>query len=240
MTESRTRDSALRAYQRIERRFFESLRKKLSKNLLLYCVTGSLARREVYAGWSDIDILLIIRKYDHSFFRKLNEALSDNDSGIKIGTTIYSAREYARTDIFFDPKSQYSLELIRSGVYKPRHINALTVDQLRPHPGVIPWFDAVNLTRLLHELKRNLIGFERTKERAVYKSIITILKILALQKGTTSASYDDTITNAREILGYSHYLPTVEDVAYEKSPISQRHMAYIAFISWLENTLYKR
>jgi hypothetical protein len=231
-------DLTTEKYIEVEEQFRTKLLNHLGDRVILYCITGSLNHKTIIPGWSDVDILLLIDKYDSHFFESLNECLNDNKSGIKIGTTFYSIKEYKRTDIFFDPKSQFSLELIKRGVYKPQIINERVVEILESNKNVIEWFDSVNLTRLLFDLKRGITSFLDANERSLYKCVITILKILVYREGIMSLSYEDTIRHSRNILSYPHLLPTPEDVAYNKTDYMERRDAYIDFIVWLENRLY--
>lgn len=225
-------------YLKAEEQFRTRLIERLNNRIVLYCVTGSLNHNTIIPGWSDIDVLLLIDEYDGSFFESLNECLNKNDSGIKIGTTFYSIKEYERTDIFFDPKSQFSLELIKRSIYKPHIIDKKIIDGLEYNKNVIEWFDSVNLTRLLFDLKRGITSFPDTNERSIYKCVITILKILVYREGVMSLSYEDTIKHSHDILSYPYSLPTPEEVAYNKTDSAQRKNAYIDFIVWLENRLY--
>jgi len=52
----------LEKYQKVENDFFNFLDSRLSNELLFYCVTGSLARKNIIANWSDIDILIVFNE----------------------------------------------------------------------------------------------------------------------------------------------------------------------------------
>jgi predicted nucleotidyltransferase len=220
-------------HEKVEEAFFREVQDKLGDNLALYCVTGSLARKDIIAGWSDVDVLVIIKQYTPEVFTAIGAALAANKTDIKIGTTIYSAEEFAKTEIFFDPKSQYSLELIRAGIYNPRFTDP-KLDPFEPKADVIGWFDSVNLTRLLFDLKRGVISGNPEEERAMYKNMITIFKILLYKKGDLSVGYDETVTKARDILLYTEKIPTVEEIMTDKNAFKERLRNYIDFIVWLE------
>ena len=227
------------SYEQVENTFRKRLVELLGNQILLYCVTGSLGRNQIIPGWSDIDVFVIINEYNPQILQFLHDALSDNKSGIKIGVTIYSVKEYQHTDIFFDPKSQFTLELIKQGLYKPLIADPSITNALYAKKNVVQWFDSINLTRLLFELKRNLLDFNRGKERTVYKNIITILKILIYRRGIMCLSYTDTLVNAKEILKYPYCLPEVEEVAFPNTNIDDRYKSYIKFIVWLEDSLHR-
>lgn len=224
-------------YLKTEAQFRETLTDYLRDRIVLYCITGSVNHKTIIPGWSDIDILLLIDKYDNYFFDSLNACLGKNKSGIKIGATFYSVKEYGRTDVFFDPKSQFSLELIKQGVYKPIIVNKQILERLEHNKNVIEWFDSVNLTRLLFDLKRGITDFSSANERSLYKCVITILKILVYREGIMSLSYRDTIQNSYNILSYPHALPMPEEVAYDDTNALVRRDSYIDFIVWLERKL---
>lgn len=227
-------------YELIENTFREKLFGLLENKIALYCVTGSLGRQDIIPGWSDIDVLIIIDTYTPRVFEALHQALADNISGIKIGVSVFSIKEYNHTDIFFDPKSQFTLEMIKQGIYKPFIFDSSILDSLHTKKNVVQWFDSINLTRLLFELKRNLIDFNQSKERVVYKNIITIVKILVYRHGTMCLSYADTLIAAQNILHYPYHLPAVEDVAFMPINLKKRYTSYIQFVVWLEDSLYKQ
>ena len=61
-------------YFKCEEKFFANLTLVENNNILFYCVTGSLARNDLTLGWSDIDIILVIKKFTPQLFVNLKVA----------------------------------------------------------------------------------------------------------------------------------------------------------------------
>src|SRR3989344_4457129 len=95
-------------YIKTEEQFYKALSSSILKDICLYCVTGSLGRDEVIPGWSDIDVLIVIKDYKKTTFECINNALSKINSGIKIGTTTFSIEEFNH-QYFKDPKTYVSV-----------------------------------------------------------------------------------------------------------------------------------
>ena len=65
-------EKGIAEYEKIEETFFRNIRDSLGENLALYCVTGSLARKDIIPGWSDIDILVVIKQYSFEIFTAIS------------------------------------------------------------------------------------------------------------------------------------------------------------------------
>src|SRR5699024_8448747 len=78
----------------------------LQDNLMLFMVTGSAGIGKIHEGWSDIDILIVTKSYIIDDIRKIQKVIRKL-SDIKIGTTIYSQKEFENNMIY--GKTMYSL-----------------------------------------------------------------------------------------------------------------------------------
>lgn len=164
-------------YLNIEKNFFECLKSQLKDNLLFYCVVGSLGRSDVITGWSDIDIVLVVKEYSESILKIINFAVKNNSKIVKIGITLYAAGEFVKK-AYQDPKTIHYIGLILNKTYKPR-VCAPRIKLKLPSANRIKLFDSVDFTKILHALKRELLlGREQYDEKKAYKMVIALLKIL--------------------------------------------------------------
>ena len=229
----------LKQYQKIEENFFEFLNSKLSNELLFYCVTGSLARESIIAEWSDIDILIVFIEYNEKVFETLSAALKNNKSNIKIGTTFYSIDEFIAKNIFKDPKTICSLELINSGIYNPRKCKKHIFNNIKKIVDLnfSSWSSVISFAMILHEYKRALLSYENIDEKKVYKLLNTLLKILLMQKGLKVLSYEDVLNEAKGSLeGFDFKIELPQKILKNKEDVNMRKKEYIKILNWLKNT----
>jgi len=231
----------LAKYQKIENDFFYHLESELAGDLLFYCVTGSLARKSIKPNWSDIDILIVFANYSEKIFNVLSSALDNNKSGVKIGTTFYSIDEFTAKNIFKDPKTIYSLELIKSGVYNPRKCCNIVIDEIDKlvDPDFSNWSSIISFTMLLHEYKRALLPCGDIDEKKVYKLLNTLLKILLRRKGIVALSYENVLNEAKNNLsGFNFNLVSPEDITRDKESVNKRKKEYIKILNWIKKYKY--
>jgi len=216
-------------YNTVEKNFFNRLRKELGSDILLYCLVGSLGRQDVVCGWSDIDILIVIKKYTCDILEKINKTIAGNNKDIKIGITLYTYKDFINNK---DPKTIHYIESILNNIYHPRIIdNKLKLTY--PNLSTIKVFDWVDFTQLTHTLKRELLLLERYDEKKTYKIIIALLKILLRSKGITEFSgYTDVIMKTNKELGQFD-LKTPSEIMSSPDMKNERFHSYIAFLQWL-------
>ena len=231
----------LEKYQKVENNFFNFLDSRLSNELLFYSVTGSLARKNIIANWSDIDILIVFNEYNEKIFKTLTSALKNNNSNIKIGTTFYSIDEFVSKNIFKDPKTVCALELIKKGVFEPRKCDKIVFNKIEKliNPSFDYWSRVISFTMILHEYKRALIPYADIDEKKVYKSLNTLLKILLKQKGIEALNYEDVLKGANSYLeGFNFDIVLPEIIIEDKNGISLRKKEYIKILNWLKKYKY--
>lgn len=223
-------------YIKTEVQFYESLLLSIKEEICLYCVTGSLGRNETIPGWSDIDVLIVIKDYKKVTFESINNALSKINSGIKIGTTIFSLEEFNH-QYFKDAKTYVSINLIESGRYKPRIITP-EIKLVRADEVLNKYMDIVCFSVCSHNLKRSLLKIDDYDENKVYKLIIVLLKITLSRLGIVAMGYKDTLAKASKYIpNFDIKIPEPEKIMAEPKNKTERYAIYFSILKWLdENT----
>lgn len=229
-----SKEKELKRYLAVEEAFFARITQDFSDEIVLYCITGSLGRKDIIAGWSDIDILLVVRNYSAGLFASVLKAIEANDSGIKIGLTLYSVSEF-NSGLFKDPKTYHSLKLIHDGIFTPRIFKREKIQLTTPEKSMIETFDSIDFTKVLHELKRELLKGEWFDETKTYKYITLLLKILLRRRGIYCLGYRHTFNEAlRSLKGFSFKFSSPEEILTSPNLKERRYQTYIAFLNWLK------
>lgn len=220
------------SYIKKEELFFQALSATADKDVYLYCNTGSLGRGEVIPGWSDIDVLLVIKKYNKAIFEHINTALKKTGDDIKIGLTVFSLEEFNHA-YFKDSKTYISIRLIREGYYQPR---IMKPEIQLPHQNKIvkKYMDISDFSRLSHDIKRELLKKENYDEKKVYKLTIILLKICLYRKGIIALGYKEAIASAiKNLPGFEIKIPEPEAIFTDSGGKSERYQIYLKILEWL-------
>lgn len=211
-----------------EKDFFDEVNKKLGNKIVLYCVTGSLARDEIIPSWSDIDILMVLSdNYDHNTISMIKDAREK--SKIKIGITIYTIEEFY-SDIHKDPKTYHAINLIKKGLYVPKIITSkINIDKI--NLSRIKVLDSVEFSKIIHDIKREFLLFPEFNEQKILKGIYTIMKIICRMKDCEPVGYKDTIECYNKLLQGQAFDITPEVIIKNKIDISERLERYYHFIN---------
>jgi predicted nucleotidyltransferase len=223
-------------YKETEDAFFGCLKKNLKENLLFYVVTGSVSRGDIIPGWSDIDVLVVIKEYNRKNSSIINKALSKNSSGIKIGLTLFSFNDFKNTKLFKDPKTLYSIDLIDQEICKPKIIDKKIKSSINRVKKTSLWYSGDSLAGIIHGYKRALFPINHYDEKIVYKKLNTILKIILKQKGITVHGYSDVLNMAKSKLkGLNIKFKTPIYIMKNPDTSLKRYNEYIEFLAWLED-----
>ncbi len=222
-------------YQKIEERFYKILTSGLKKRLALYCLTGSLARKDIILGWSDIDILLVFDTLNEEVVKGVKFALEETKSPVKIGLTFYSTEEF-NSVLYKDPKTYQAINLICQNAYKPRILS----DKIKLTPNYnTEAFDNVDICKALHTIKRELIlGNKHYNEDKVSKLAFMILKIYLRNKKIYVLGYKNILEEAKKSLGDSVFLPLPAQIINNPGDKAKRYLIYIKFLNWVDQHQY--
>jgi predicted nucleotidyltransferase len=223
-------------YTKTEGQFYEILLSSIKDEICLYCVTGSLGRNEIIPGWSDIDVLIVIKDYKKATFESISNALLKINSEIKIGTTIFSVEEFNH-QYFKDAKTYVSIKFIEVDYYKPR-VMTPEIKLVKANEVLNKYMDIVCFSGCSHDLKRSLLKIDGYDENKVYKLIIVLLRIMLSRRGIVAVGYKDTLVKAYEhIPNFDIKIPEPEKIMAEPEKKTERYTIYFGVLKWLdENT----
>jgi len=239
---STTNPVLVNKYYTLEKIFFNDLSSSLKGDLIFYCVTGSLARGDIIPGWSDIDLLLVLKKYNKKTFIAISNALSQNKTNIKIGLTFYVYEEFV-SSFFKDPKTLHTIELIKRDIYKPkifdRHIEKI-INKNNYHDLSL-WYDVVSFSRILHRYKRSLLPANNYDEKKTFKLLGTLLKIILRQLDIPAFGYKEIFKLSRKNLkDFNINFKQPEYIIRHPDTSLSRYANYIKFLDWLKNYPYAK
>ena len=189
-------------YQEYINKYVNEIRDTLKDELLLVLIIGSSCSDEVIENWSDIDSILVLKKYD---FRTIDIIKKiSNSYPVKIGTTIYDKREFEEKNI--DPKTIYHLYLLKNKLidlqYKSNDIKIPDIEFKDVYDSHLPY-----LYWRLHIYKRNFLYDTLTKEqiKSVFKTTYLIMKAILIIDGEKPKNYRDVFTTFSKKYNYQYY-----------------------------------
>ncbi len=192
----------MNSYQNVIDRYVKNMKEELKEELELLLIIGSSSSSKVIPGWSDIDVILVVSEYNFDLVEKIKEI--SNSYEVKIGTTIYSKREFIEKNI--DPKTYYHLYLLQSGKiqlqYKKSDIELpnITYDDIyATHYPYLLW--------RLHIYKRNFLYNELTKEqiKGLYKTTYLIMKAILIIDKELPRNYEEVFKLFSEKYHFDYY-----------------------------------
>jgi hypothetical protein len=223
-------------YTKCEEKFFNSLMKYESGNVLFYCVTGSLARKDIIVGWSDIDVILVVKNYSLNWFKNLKKAIIQTNYSLKIGTTTYSLEEFNHSDMKI-PNTYISMSLVRNGVYTPRIHDEQVILPFVDNKKLLK-MDLFDIPKFTHAIKRELLEGSNMDEKKVYKTSISLMKIFLKKKGISTYGYKETIDNFKKEFGLEKNLLEYPEVILSGNTTQEKRMSnYITFLNWVRINL---
>ncbi len=175
-------------YSSVISNYVKRMKSELNNELSLLLVIGSSCSSKVIIGWSDIDVILVIRNYNFKIVDKIKNI--SKDFPVKIGTTIYSEKEFISKKI--DPKTYYHLYLLKN-----KKIELQYVKENFPIPDIS--FEEIKNTHVpylnwrMHIYKRYFLYDNLNKEqvKALYKMTYLIMKAILILGGYTPKNYDE-------------------------------------------------
>lgn len=208
--------------------FYDEVKTILKRNLMLFMVTGSAGIGKIHKNWSDIDILIVTRYYNISDIKRINEVIN-RLYNIKIGTTIYSQKEFSNGMI--DGKTMYSLlNVYAKNLYfnyynKKLKIPIITLEMMKQkHIMLLPDY--------IHKLKR-LVYVNDYDKKAIIKTMNLIMKIYVVQKNIIPKEYEDVFSKFSSLYNFENFNITGE---LNSNVISIEFENYIKkFIEFISN-----
>lgn len=224
-------------YEKKERQFYELLTSAIQDEILLYCVTGSLARNDVIPEWSDIDILLVIKSYTPSLMEEISDALRATGGEIKIGISIFSLEEFNHK-YFKDSKTYISIALLKQEHYKPRIIDSSVLLQEQDN-ALKKYMNMYDFARFSHDMKRELLqNQEKYDEKKVYKLAMILFKIALFENNVITFGYAETLQRTNEIfVGLAERLVTPEVIMGIPESKAKRYNDYVHIFEWLRKNI---
>ena len=209
-------------------KFYKEIKNILQDNLMLFMVTGSAGIGKIHEGWSDIDILIVTKSYIIDDIRKIQEVIRKL-SDIKIGTTIYSQKEFENNMI--DGKTMYSLLNLHSNNLHLNYYNTklripvITLNMMKQkHLALLPDY--------VQKLKR-LVYINKYDKKTIIKTMNLIMKIYVVQKNIIPKEYEDVFSKFSYLYNFKEF-----DISKELNlnDISKEFEDYLKkFIEFISN-----
>jgi adenylate kinase family enzyme len=177
-------------YSEIIYKFCNSCKELLTNNLKLILLHGSCQRATVISGFSDIDLILVVKINDQKVRKILNKIINNCNTNIKIGTTVYSLDEILALHI--DGKTLLALYKLKyksiSALYLANDISLPVIDY-----GMIIQRCKSALPEQIHTLRRLL--YSQNCSDSYYDNLFKvtshIMRMLLLICKIDPDSYED-------------------------------------------------
>lgn len=215
-------------YEKTDQKLFERISARMGDNLRFYCATGSYGRNKILPGWSDIDILLVLREYGPTTFAEIGQTLNELRGPIKIGLTIFSVEEFTRPS----PKSSrtcLAINAILDGKFTPR-LQAPEIQLTYVPIAAIRTANKTEFARVFHDLKREMLRLQECDERKICKFMTIILKIILQEREICADSYEDVSDSMLIFKELGFEFVTPEEILKHPEKKSKRFLTYIDFV----------
>lgn len=147
----------------------------LINEIELLALTGSGGRGKIVEGWSDLDVLIVMKKTNKKDALFIYDAVKNLP--IKVGIELYSKEEFESGLV--DSKTIWNIQIIRENKITPILLNnklnfpEFSRDYLiNLHRSLIP--------ERIHKIKRNLARYPEFDTKLLAKDIDTIMKFAML------------------------------------------------------------
>lgn len=162
----------------------------LKDNLMCVILGGSCGKNIPVVGWSDIDIYVILKKYDFDQIVKLNTAIEKTN--IHIGITFYTESEIKNG--FIDSRTKvmiYEKQILKCNpnLYGNYDLNLIDYNTIKNN-------DKDNIPSVLHEVRRmhiKVLNNGNKIDRKYIKKVILLLKCYFNIKGKFLYGYTNVV-----------------------------------------------
>ena len=182
--------------------YVKRMKCELDEELSLILVIGSSCSSKVIIGWSDIDVILVVKNYNFDIVDKIR--IISKNFPVKIGTTIYSEKEFTSKKI--DPKTYYHLYLLKNKKielqYKKDNLSIPDISFEEIKNTHIPY-----LNWRMHIYKRYFLYDNLNKEqvKTIYKMTYLIMKAILILKGYTPKNYDEVFKTYAKKFNFDYF-----------------------------------
>jgi len=216
-------------YAELIKNVFDNLKKEFKHRICLLVLTGSGGRERIIEGWSDLDLLIVLDELKKEDINKVANRVKEGK--IKVGTTVYSKREFEEGLV--DTKTIYNLELIRKNILDPNY-----------QRGEIkfPYFSEdyrrkihkITFPNMIHTLSRSLYSTE-IDIRTTAKAADTIMKfILSVNNNELPVGYLEVQEKFYRKFPRCPKIHNVFELMEEKDLESYREEC-LSFLEYLKN-----
>ena len=197
-------------YKKILKKFIKEINDTII-NIEMILIHGSIGRECVHDGWSDIDIIICINKYNFSDIKKISDIIDKYKVYVKIGTTIYSKLEIESLNV--DAKTLFALYQMQNEEILPIKLKDVRIP-------LITYEDLINknisvLPEAIHKLKRILYKEENIDKETLIKTLNLIMKVVLISNGIFVKSYEDIFYNFSRLYNIEN-LQISEYLTHEK------------------------
>ncbi len=192
----------MNSYSKDINKYVEAVKEEFKDDLALVLIIGSSCSSMVMENWSDIDSILVLKKYNFDIINRIKKII--NMFSVKIGTTVFTESEFISKKI--DPKVFYHLYLLEN--------NQIEL-QYKREDFILPTvsFDEVKENYLMdyyhvkHELKRTFLydKLEKEKYRAIFKKAYVIMKSILIIDGELPKNYEETFRGYSKKYNYEYF-----------------------------------
>ncbi len=174
-------------YKNILTKFLDLSKTIFKDNLLSITLGGSGGKNKLIKGWSDLDIYVLLNKYDIEQVSTLQKILQNND--IHIGLTLYNLDEINNGFIDFKTKimlyEKYNYQ-VNPTLYGLDYYKCITYEEVYEN-------DRVNYPHILQAFKRmyiEVINNERKIDKPYIKKMVVLLKCILNLNNTFTYGYN--------------------------------------------------
>lgn len=190
-------------YQQTIEKMYNGLIKMDNQDVKMMLVTGSCNRGCVYNGWSDVDLIIVLDKYNNQLERNYISNLTKKCC-IKVGTTAYSRKEFESLTV--DYKTTAAIYEINMKRYRP------TIFEKDLRLPVVSFSTLIEkgmntIPDILHSMRRSTYTYASIDYIKLFKDLSHCMRVLVWMENNYPNDYNDVAQKFYEIYGVCKYNP---------------------------------